>query len=218
MFSFLEIPSIDAVSDWIGAFVTHQVILAPIILLLLEESGIPLPVPGDVYLAFVGYQVAQGRIPALLAFVMLMFSVLIGSSILYYISARWGNILVLKVGKYMHLSEKRLLTVEKNFKKYGFLVIIFGRHIPGFRVPITFFAGISGIPYKTFIVSTFISVVFWIAFYLFIGARLGRSVLKLLHANPAYLILFAIPVLIFFGSLFYIKHKSRRTLNKPLSK
>jgi membrane protein DedA with SNARE-associated domain len=218
MFSFLEIPSLDTVTDWIGAFVTHQVILAPVILLLLEESGIPLPVPGDVYLAFVGYQVAQGRIPALFAFVMLMSSVLIGSSVLYFISYKWGNILVLKIGKYMHLNEKRLLTVEKNFKKYGFLVIIFGRHIPGFRVPITFFAGISGVPYKTFIVSTFISVVFWIAFYLFIGARLGRSVLKLFHSNPGYLILFVIPILLFFGSLFYMRYKSRRTSRQPLSK
>lgn len=218
MLSFLEIPGIDAASDWIGAFVTHQVILAPIVLLLLEESGIPLPVPGDVYLAFVGYQVAQGRIPAFSAFIMLLSSVLIGSSILYFISFRWGNILVLKIGKYMHLSEKRLLTVEKNFRKYGFLVIIFGRHIPGFRVPITFFAGISKVPYKTFIVSTFVSVVFWIAFYLFIGARLGRSVLKLLRLNPGYLILLIIPMLIFFGSIIYVRYKSRRILNKPLSK
>lgn len=208
MFSIFETPRFDAYSDWIAAFVTHYAPLSPILLLLLEESGIPLPIPGDAYIAFIGYEASRGRISYFAAFVLLLAAVLIGSSILYYISARWGKILVIKLGDYLHIDEKRIKQVNYNFNKYGVWVIIFGRHIPGFRIPITVFSGISGVPYKTFITSTFISVVFWIAFYLSIGGNLGRHVVSLLHEHHWYFVLFLFPPIIFICSVIYVKiHK-----------
>lgn len=201
MFEFLA--KIDPMADWIEVFVIHQAMLAPFLLLLIEESGIPLPIPGDVYLAFIGYKVAEGKISYLVAFTLFLGAVLVGSSILYYVSSRWGHRIILKFGKYIHLSEEKLLTVEKGFKKYGVWVIIIGRHIPGFRVPITFFAGVSGVPYRTFIVSTFISVIFWIAFYLSLGRQVGKDVLKHVHASHWYLLLFAIPIVFFIGVTVY---------------
>ena len=153
MFNILESARFDPITDWIASFVTHQALIAPFILLLIEEAGIPLPIPGDAYVAFAGYQVSLKHIPYIEAFLLLICSVLIGSSILYYISARWGKMLVLKLGMYLHVDEKKLLRIETSFKKYGIWVIIFGRHLPGLRIPITIFSGISGISYKTFIMN-----------------------------------------------------------------
>jgi len=215
MNNFFENSRVDIWADWFKQLSLHQAPLAPVFLLLLEEAGIPLPIPGDVYLAFMGYQVSQGKIPYLVAFLMILFSVLVGSSILYFISKRWGNQIILRVGKYIHLNEHKVLIVEKYFKRYGILVIIFGRHIPGFRVPVTFFAGISGVPYTTFILSTFISVVFWIALYLSIGEKLGKKVLHLFHTNPYAYLLFSIPFLIFIVSMLYVRFKNR---NKKIEK
>lgn len=209
MFPILESSKFDPIADLISSFVIHKAFIAPFILLLLEESGIPLPIPGDVYVAFAGYQVSLKQMSYGEAFLLLISSVLIGSSILYYISARWGKTLVLKLGKYLHVDEEKLLQVELKFKKYGVWVIIFGRHIPGFRIPITIFSGISGVSYKTFIIGTFISVVFWIALYLSIGEKLGKSAINSLHSNPFYYIFFIIPYLIFICSILYIKFKRK---------
>jgi len=209
IFPLIDNPQIEAWENSIELFVVHQALIAPFFLLFLEESGIPLPVPGDVYLAFTGYQVSRGAIPYWLAFLLLLFSVLAGSSILYFISARWGKKLVSKLGIYMHVDQKKLDEIERDFKKYGIFLIIFGRHIPGFRIPITIFSGISGVPYKTFIFGTFISVVFWIAFYLAVGAKLGKSVIKHFHATPLYFLVICIPFIFFIGWIIYVKLRKK---------
>ncbi len=213
-FPYIRSPQLEALEDTIGAFLIHQAVFAPFLLLFIEESGIPLPIPGDVYLAFTGYQVSKGSLPYWGAFAMLLIAVLAGSSILYFISAKWGTLLVDKIGIYLHLNQKKLKEVEKDFKKYGVFLIIFGRHIPGFRIPITVFSGISGVPYPTFIISTFISVVFWIAFYLALGERVGKNVIKHFHATPAYFLLISIPFLFFIGSIIYVKVKENKKSGK----
>src|SRR5204862_76528 len=45
---------------------------------------------------------------------------------------------------------ERLAKAEVWFKRYGVLAIIFGRHIPGFRIPITVACGAFRIPYPVF--------------------------------------------------------------------
>lgn len=185
-------------------FLTHQGAYALLVLLLIEEAGIPLPIPGDVVIAYTGYEVSRGNIPYIGAFLLLLIAVLIGSSILYYLSARFGQKIVLTFGRYIHLNEKKLLTVEEKFRKYGPWVIIFGRHVPGFRIPITVFAGMSKISYKTFIISTFISVIFWIPFYLALGQQLGPKTMQLLRGYNKYFLIALIPFIVFIGSLIYL--------------
>lgn len=187
---------LDSSEDVISNFLHTQVLLGPLVLLLIEEMGVPLPVPGDVTIAFIGYEASQGLISYPVAFLILLVAVLVGSSVLFYLSSRFGQRVVLKIGKYIHVNEEKLLLVERNFKKYGPLVIIFGRHIPALRVPITVFAGISGVSYKTFILSTFVSVIPWIAFYLWLGAKLGNKVKGLFSQHHGFILLFTIPIAI----------------------
>ena len=142
MFNFFAAYLVDPFTDVIETFITHSGTIAPILLIILEEAGIPLPIPGDFIIAYTGYQVSVGAFPYIFAFILILISVLIGSSFLFYISSRFGQKIVTKFGRLMHLDTKKIALVEANFKKYGPIVIIFGRHIPGFRIPVTVFSGI----------------------------------------------------------------------------
>lgn len=186
----------DGPEDWIVALLHQQAYLPPFLLITAEEAGVPLPVPGDVVITYIGYQVSKGVLPYAVAFVLLLLAVLVGSSILYYLSSRYGQRIVLQFGKYLHVDAQKLLTVEEKFKRYGPWVIILGRHIPGFRIPITIFAGMSSISYRTFILSTFVSVIFWIALYLAIGKSLGAKTVSLLHAHHGYYLFVVVPIVI----------------------
>lgn len=194
--NFLNNPFFDRAEDFFSAFVHHQVYLAPIFLLIIEEAGIPLPVPGDIVIMYTGYQVAKGTVPYPLAFFMILVAILLGSSILYYLSARYGEAIILMFGKYIDLDKKKLDVVQKQFKRFGPLVIILGRHIPGFRIPITIFSGMSGVSYRTFISSTFISVVFWIGINISIGEKLGPRAAELLQTHQKFYLLGFIPLLL----------------------
>lgn len=207
--SFLEIPFFEPLADTFELLLSNQVVLAPILLLTVEEAGIPLPVPGDVVIAYSGYNISRGLVSYPVALVMLMVSILVGATILFFLSRKWGNLLILKFGKYLHLQPERLITVEQKFKKYGPLVIIFGRHIPGFRIPITVFAGISGISYRSFILSTFVSTLFWVIFYLDLGIKLGKKVSAFLRVSSTYWLFILAAILIMFAAYLYLRYSHK---------
>jgi membrane protein DedA with SNARE-associated domain len=110
------------------------------------------------------------------------------------------------------VSDAKLLYVEHKFKKYGSWVIIIGRHIPGLRIPITVFSGISGVSFRTLFWSTFASVIFWIPAYLEVGRRLGKRATSLLQAHQDYYLLALIPLAIFILSLTtdHIRHVRKK--------
>jgi len=188
--------SLDNFEDVIVGFLVHQIYLAPIILLILEEVGIPLPF-ADIVIAYTGYQVAVGRIPYFEAYVILLISDVIGATILYLIARRYGKKIVDKFGHFIDLDMSKLNSFEGFFRKYGPIAIIIGRHVYGFKVPITIFSGISKMRYWVFLISVAISDSFWIPFYLTLGRRLGPKTIRLFHVyhvNHWYYFLLLIPI------------------------
>jgi len=165
---------LDDYTDGIQVFVHNHAVLAPLLFLLVEEMGIPLPVPGDAIIAYVGYGLSKSDSATLWqATIVALVSVLIGSTVLFYLSRRWGQTVVRWLGKFIFLNQSHIDRVERLFERYGIWAIIFGRHIPGLRAPITIFAATSGMRYRTFISSTFVSTIAWVLFYLKIGNRFG---------------------------------------------
>ncbi|TMD68314.1 MAG: hypothetical protein E6I84_01985 [Chloroflexi bacterium] len=119
-------------------------------LIYVEESGIPLPVPGDFYVGFMG-KLFAASLPSLVgAWLGIVAVVVAGASNLYWISRRWGPALIRQplVGGLLGLEERRLARASQWFERWGALAIIFGRHLPGFRIPITVIAATLGVPYR----------------------------------------------------------------------
>jgi membrane protein DedA with SNARE-associated domain len=150
-------------------------------LLYIEESGIPLPVPGDVYVLYLG-NLAKGSIHWLIAAWLGIIAVVVaGSTNLYYISRRWGPRLIEHpLARAFHLDAKRIESANRWFRRWGIFAVIFGRHIPGFRVPITVVAGTLHFPYRLFVPSVAVSTAIWAGTFLYIGARFGPAAAGLL--------------------------------------
>ncbi|MGH7776474.1 MAG: DedA family protein [Candidatus Dormibacterales bacterium] len=163
----------DLASGFVGLLRGHGVAGAGVALYL-EESGVPMPVPGDVFVMYVGK--VAGRTPTtwLIAWLSLLAAVLLGATNLYLISRRWGRQLAYgRVGHAMHLTPARLRRGEDWFARYGAWALIFGRHVPGLRVPITVAAGALRVGYPVFVLSVTASTAAWIAIYLTVGATVG---------------------------------------------
>lgn len=97
--------------------------------------------------------------------------------------------------------------MEGLFKKYGIWAIIVARHIPGLRIPTVIFAGISEIPYWKFFISSCISVIPWILFYLSLGRKVGPRALVLFNAHHTFALFMVIPVVIIFAGYLFIKRQ-----------
>jgi membrane protein DedA with SNARE-associated domain len=158
-------------------FFSHYTYVPGFGLLYIEESGIPLPAPGDVFVLYVGTHIPRNFFAFLGAWLGLIAAVTAGATNLFFISRRWGRRLVeSRYAEYVHLSPDRLARAEQWFKRYGVLAIIFGRHIPGFRVPITVAAGIFRVRYPVFAMSVAISSAIWAGVVLTIGIIYGPRI------------------------------------------
>ncbi len=153
-------------------------------LLYIEESGVPLPVPGDVYVAYLG-NISAGSLPKLLvAWLGIIAVVAAGSTNLYLVSRRWGRRLVEnRLGTVLRLDRGRLERAEGWFARRGPLAIVFGRHLPGFRIPITVIAGIFRVRYRVFAPSVAVSTAIWAGVWVWLGARFGTAVASALGSQ-----------------------------------
>lgn len=184
-------------------FVRHHEYIPGYGLLYFEESGVPLPAPGDVFVMYVGAHVPRQWMAWIGAWLGLILVVVLGATNLYFLSRRWGRRLATSgFAEYMHLSHERLERAEVWFRRYGVLAIIFGRHIPGFRIPITVACGVLGIPYRVFAPSVAVSTAVWAGVMLFIGVRFGPRLAQLLQAHTFVYFAWAALVVALFASIF----------------
>lgn len=171
--------------------------LASYALLYIEESGVPLPAPGDVFVMYVGAHVPANLFSWIAAWLGLIAVVVAGATNLFFISRRFGRRLAEgRFAEAVHLSPERLERAEKWFDKYGVIAIIFGRHIPGFRVPITVAAGVLRIKYSVFAASVAISTAIWAGIVLIIGINFGPRMGAFLQVHREMYWLWAAVVLV----------------------
>jgi membrane protein DedA with SNARE-associated domain len=150
-------------------------------LLYVEESGIPLPVPGDVYVAYLGRLYASSFPHLVLAWLGIIAVVVAGSTNLYLVARRLGPALLRS--RLLHLDESRVERAGAWFRRWGPLAIIFGRHLPGMRIPVTVIAATAGVRYRVFAPSVAVSTAVWAAVGLWVGATFGRSIAGLLSGG-----------------------------------
>lgn len=167
----------DVVSSgtfWVRHILHRYTYLASYGLLYIEESGIPLPAPGDVFVMYVGAHVPRTVVSWVVAWLGLIGVVVLGATNLFFISKRYGRRLAEgRFAEVVHLSPERLVRAERWFERYGVVAIIFGRHIPGFRVPITVAAGVLKVSYPIFVASVAVSTAIWAGVVMIIGINFG---------------------------------------------
>jgi membrane protein DedA with SNARE-associated domain len=193
----------------VSMVVAHKAI-AIFAVIALEEIGVPLPLPGDVFIAYAGHLVARHRIDLAPAFLSIVAGSMVGASVLYYLARRYGQPFVHKYGPYMHIKQKRLDMVERWFVRYGALVIILGRQIPGLRMVISVFSGVFGVSYPVFLASVTVAASIWAGMFLAIGYKLDRHLGPYMTITPLHLL----PSTIFLTSSivygFVLKHRAVR--------
>jgi len=189
---------------WIRHILHRYTYLASYGLLYIEESGIPLPAPGDIFVMYVGAHVPRNFASWFVAWLGLIGVVVLGATNLFFISRKFGRRLAeSRYAEAIHLSPERLQKAEDWFKRYGVVAIIFGRHIPGFRVPITVAAGALKVSYPVFAASVAISTAVWAGVVMAIGVTFGPRMEAFLNVHRVTYWIWAGVVLVMIGVIVY---------------
>jgi membrane protein DedA with SNARE-associated domain len=158
------------------AFYSANEALGLFLFLIVEEAGAPLWfIPGDALVMAAGAR--PGNTPATVVLVLLAATagVALGSTVLYTIVRRGGRPVLDRYGRFLHLNEQRITTLEGWLHRYGPLAIVAGRLIPGLRTPTTVMAGLFEVPYLIFAPSTALAALLWALLYFFAGAFLASQ-------------------------------------------
>lgn len=199
--------------DGFAAFVRHYGAAGSLALLYIEESGVPLPVPGDVYVAYLGH-VSRGSWTHLIgSWLAIITVVTAGATNLYFISRRWGNKLIEHpLARVFHLEPARLEKARVWFDRWGVLAMIFGRHIPGFRVPLTVVAGTLGFPYHLFAPSVAVSTAVWAGVLLLVGDKLGGAIARFISGHSW---IYAVGTVLLLGAISFLAVRASRAMREP---
>ena len=140
------------------------------LILFVEEGGVPLPVPGDIFIAAVSALPDSNYFLIVLTVVL---ATLLGSTILFTIAQKIGHPLIVKLGPKVKITPQKIKKIERRFEKYGGWAIVIGRLIPGLRIVTPVVAGLFGVSYKTFWLYTAIAAFIWANIYYVLGRFFG---------------------------------------------
>lgn len=154
-------------------FLTDYGYLAIFVLMFVEEAGLPLPLPNEVALMYVGYLAYQGRLDANIAGLVATLGATAGSALLYYIARRGGRPLIHRFGRLIHVTEERLDQAERVVAKWGPISIPIARLTPGLRIATTIVSGVLNVSYKVVLVSVIGVSLVWSYFWVHLGRALG---------------------------------------------
>lgn len=121
-------------------------------LIAIQEVGVPLPVlPSEVVLLSAGFLASQGKIALVLMGLFAMAATLMGNSLLYYVSRRYGRVALDRYGKYVMLRPERIDRIEAWIGRRGTPILMYGPLVPILRAYVPALAGIFGVPYRLYI-------------------------------------------------------------------
>jgi len=166
------------------------------LLVLLEETGLPLPTPGDLVMLLAGSRAAQGQMHLLSVLALIQVATIIGASMLYWLAARGGRPLLYRYGRYIGLDRARLDRAEGFIARGPARAVFLGRLTPGLRNVTVLAAGVFGVPYRIFIVPFALASFLYIVVFVLLGYFAGPSVLQAL-AGPRLSVRLFLTVVVF---------------------
>ena len=143
----------------------------------LEESGVPLPLPSEVSIGYLGQRLTGNPLALLATWIGLTLLIVLGSTNLFAASRRFGPKLVSgRLGTALHLTPSGVARAQRWFDRWGPLAIGLSRYVPGLRWGMAVACGTLGVRYRTFWLSTAISAAIWAGGLLTLGVTVGDAV------------------------------------------
>src|SRR5881409_1111507 len=145
-----------------------------IFLLMVMESA-TLPVPSEVVLPLGGYLVSQGRLEFWSTVAVATIGSMVGTMVDYGIGYYLGRPAVLRYGRIVRFSEKRLETTERWFSWHGTSVVLLARFVPLLRTLIAFPAGMVRMEPKKFLAYSAVGILVWDIALVYVGFLAGQN-------------------------------------------
>jgi membrane protein DedA with SNARE-associated domain len=162
-----------AFAEFLQDIVTRMGYPGVFILIMLESTLVP--VPSELVFPYAGYLASKGIFNIYVLLAINSVAALAGSLIGYWIGAAGGKPLLLKYGKYLLIRRHDIEKTEKWFANHGKATIFIARLVPVIRHIISMPAGVARMPFRSFLLQTFLGSTLWGSFLILLGYYLGKN-------------------------------------------
>ncbi len=157
-----------------------------IIFIVLILGIVGLPMPDEIFLTYVGYNVFLGKMSLYYALLIAMVGAIIGISISYLLGQKLGLPFIRRFGPRVKISEKNIDWVHTRFHKYGGVFLLSGYFLPGVRHITAYIAGITTYRYLYFAFFAYLGAVIWVSSFIMLGNILGSNWVIITHYLPQF--------------------------------
>jgi membrane protein DedA with SNARE-associated domain len=166
-----------------------------------EEAGVPLPIPGDLFIAAMGFLASTASASGLPAAAVLTAAVVaaatvLGAQLLFLLSRHAARRLLSWAGRWLGYTAEKQARLEARLQRHGLTTVVVGRLIPGLRIVMTVVAGALRLRRSTFAFGTLVAGLLWATIYFWLGYLLGSGYQRLegQGAVPHWIVLVVIGV------------------------
>jgi membrane protein DedA with SNARE-associated domain len=167
-------PSLPGFLAALSSPLEHYGLWAILLLVFLEDFGIP--VPGETVLIAAAVYAGSGRLNIVAVAVIGFVAAVLGDNIGYAIGRFGGQAVVLRWGKYIFLTPERLEKAQSFFNRHGGKIIVIARFVEGLRQANGIIAGISGMRWLRFLVFNMIGAALWVGTWVCVGYFAGQHI------------------------------------------
>lgn len=189
--------------DTLLIWISHYGYLGIFSLLVLGIIG--LPVPDETLLTLSGFLIYKGTLHWIPTFLAAYFGSITGISISYAIGSTFGHHILIKYGKYIHITGERLQKAHNWFEKIGRWALLIGYFIPGVRHIIAILAGTSELQMWEFALFAYTGGLIWTATFLSVGYFFGENWPIVLETINHHIILISLAAIIILLFVFFYK-------------
>ncbi len=143
------------------------------ILMAIESTVVPLP--SELVMPPAGYLASKNEMNIFLAIASGTLGSLAGAYVNYFVSRFLGKPLLIKYGKYIFISERKLKKIEDFFLRHGEVSVFTGRLLPVARHLISIPAGLAGMAHLRFSFYTVLGAGLWVSVLTYIGYLIGEN-------------------------------------------
>ena len=143
-----------------------------------ESFGVP--APGQTIMVAAAIYSSWGRLNIFAVAAISFIAAVLGDNIGYWIGVRGGRRAVHRFGKYIFITPARLERAEKFFARRGNRIVVVARFIDGLRQLNGVIAGITAMPWRTFLIYNAIGAALWVGWWSTVSYLLGTHLVEII--------------------------------------
>ena len=166
----------ERILDFLVPYLNEYGYATVLVVTFLETSAfLGLLAPGETVIVLCGFYAYRGVLDPWAVGGMSIAGAILGDQVGYLLGRTYGHSLIRRFGKYVLFDLKRMRATERYYAKHGGKTVFIGRFTSILRSFGPLVAGISRMPYGTFLRWSIVSCIIWGATFTLLGYFFGKS-------------------------------------------